>query len=118
MEAIAFHPILFYDFIMHNGVSPLETKNSYRKSQGCGIPRPIFLHCIDDRLCLFNPSNDEASGIRALGYILILFSLSKVLKDSKPFGKSHHSYSTLLVPTLTGEPLVGQIDVKDLLDYA
>ena len=50
LGAIAFHPILFYDFILHNDASPLETTSSYKKSQARGIERPMLLHCTDDRL--------------------------------------------------------------------
>jgi hypothetical protein len=45
---------------------------------------------------LWRPSEEEAKGVRALGYRLLLIKLKEHFYRAKPFGNCHHNYSMLL----------------------
>ena len=70
LGGITFHPIMFYDFCKHDGSAPLASTKTFKASQGTLIRRPTLIHCAEDQLCLWRPSDDEAQGVKELGYRL------------------------------------------------
>jgi hypothetical protein len=102
LGGITFHPIMFYDFCLHDGSSPLASSRSFKISQGTLMRRPTLIHCAEDQLCLWRPSDEEAKGVRALGYRLLLNKLKDHLHKAKPFGNCHHNYSMLLTAVSSG----------------
>ena len=98
LGGITFHPIMFYDFCLHQGLPPLDSHLTFRASTAAQLPRIRLLQLVGDKLTPWNPSSDEAQGVRSLNYPLILLTIPR---DSPLFGHSSHSYSHLLAPVLT-----------------
>ena len=119
LGAITFHPIMLYDFCMHEGQSPIASTKTFKASQGTPLLRPTLKHCAVDQLCMWNPSDEEARGIRSLGYRLLLIKLKDHLYKVKPFGYSHHNYSMLLAPVAQGNiTSLEDLGIPELFDLA
>ena len=115
---------MFYDFFLRNNDAPFKSADQgvdYRAGQGTPIKRPILLHCADDSYCMWKPTNDEADGIKQLGFPLKLISLNKHLRqNSMPFGKYNHNYSQLLLPILSksSDASLANLGLPQLLELA
>jgi hypothetical protein len=124
LGAICFHPILLYDFFLRKNDSPLKSAKQgigYKAGQGTQLKRPVLLHCTDDNLCLWKPSNEEVDGLKQLGFPVKLICLNKHLKrTSQPFGRQHHNYSKLLFPVLekSGDAILEELGLPQLLELA
>jgi hypothetical protein len=124
LGAICFHPILLYDFFLRKNDSPIKSADQgvgYKAGQGTQLKRPALLHCTDDALCLWKPTQEEVDGLRQLGFPVKLIRLNKHLKKtSQPFGKHHHSYSKLLVPILnkSEDAILDELGLPQLLELA
>ena len=80
LGAICFHPILFYDFFHQKHNSPLKFADQgveYKARQDTQLRRPVLLRCTDNSWCFWKPSQDEACGLRQLGYPVKLIRLNE-----------------------------------------
>jgi hypothetical protein len=119
LGGLTFHPIMFYDFCLHDGLSPIASAKTFKASQGSSLRRPTLIHCAEDQLCLWKPSDDEAKGVRALGYRLLLIQLKEHLYKAKPFGHCHHNYSMLLAAVAQGNiTSLEDLGIPELFDLA
>jgi len=116
LGGLTFHPIMFYDFSLHDGKSPLQSEKSFTASTASDFQRPVLLQVTSDRLTAFNPSEEEAAGIRSLNYPLLLL---RIPDDSHLFGRNKRNYSHLLEPVLNHRLLqLTHITLHELIDVS
>ena len=110
---------MFYGFCLRNGLPALAAPTGFKASHGAGLRRPTLVQCFEDMLCAWRPSDEEALGVRAAGFRVLLIKLKDRLLKIKPFGNSHCNYSMLLAPIANDlVESLGNVGIPQLFELA